>query len=278
MIQNINAKTLTFFLSLMLTYALNAQQIDTLKSMENAENSDLTQRWARISYGINVGYFLNKSHSTGLLQGEYSRGRAAMIGLTLKLNLGKKLSIGTAFNWYYSDLISTSPVTVTTEAASTIVSEPNYIFVYEGKVSGGYNVFDLPFEVSYKFNTIKKHYIPIISVGTTFFIYPPNILVDLPSEYIPYSVRTSGSLPVEAEILRPNSGFTFSNKHQTSPFITAGIIWALSDYTSVKLQAKYALNQNSATSVLSSKTESITRSSNLYTQQLGLIAEYFVTF
>jgi hypothetical protein len=278
MIQNINAKPLACFLSLIFSFALNAQQIDTLNNTGNVVNSDTSKRWARISYGINGGYFWGKSNSTGLVVGDYSLFTSSMIGLTLKLNLGKKLSIGTAFNWYYIGSVSSSPVTITTEAPSTIATEPTYSLVHQGTVGGGYSVFDIPLEVTYKFNTIKKHIIPIVSLGTTFFINPPSISINFPSEYLPYAIRTSGSRPVENEILRPNSSFDFTNKNQTAPFCTAGFIWAFSDHTCVKLQAKYALNQNTATSVLSSKSESITLSSKLYTQQMGVVAEYFITF
>jgi hypothetical protein len=279
MTKNVHKKLSLFILSIIFSFALNAQQIDSSKRRDIIANIDTSKKWATASFGLNVGYALNKSTSTGWFSGDYNTQTTPNIGLSLRLNLGKRLSIGVGLNRYNVQLTSTKPLRATTEAPSTITSEPNYLLDFEGTLKMFYLVAEVPFELSYKFNKIKKHFIPMISVGTTYFNYNSTYLSGFTSEYSPFTRRISGSRPVEDEILRPtSSGFGFTNDKKFSPFVTIGIISALSEHSFVRLNAKCALNQNTATSFLHSKSEDITRSSNFKTLQLGLNVEYFITF
>jgi hypothetical protein len=264
----------------MFAYILNGQQIDTLKSNDSAVKSDTTNRWASISFGVNVGYSLNKSTITGWFEGDYKTHTTANVGLSLKLNLGNKLSIGAGFNRYNLHLTSTKNLTKTTEVPSSISTEPNYLLDFTGEIKIFYNVNEIPVELFYKFNPIKNHYIPIVSVGTTYATYSSAYLIqNFSGQYAPLKPRVSGSKPVESEILYPdNYGFSFNNKSYSSYFATLGVLRPLSVHSFIRLHAKVASNKNIAKSVLRLRSEEIMRLSSVETLQMGLIAEYFVTF
>jgi hypothetical protein len=280
MIQNINAKSHVFLFSLLLSYALNGQQIDSLKSNEKAINSDTTNRWATVSFGVNVGYYLNKSTITGWFEGDYKTHSTANVSISIKLNLGNKLSIGTGYNRYNLHLTATENLTKTTEVPSTISTEPNYQLNFTGKIKMFYNVTEIPFELFYKFNPIKKHYIPIVSMGVTYAKYSSTFLIqNYSTEFAPLTLRVSGSKPVEGKILFPdNYGFSFTNKNYSTPLVTIGVLRPLSEHSFVKINAKFASNKNIAKSILRLNSEEIIRLSTVKTLQMGLVAEYFVTF
>jgi Outer membrane protein beta-barrel domain len=279
MLKNVHKKLFPFLLSIIFSFALNAQQIDSSKRKDIIANIDTSKKWATVSFGLNVGYAFNKTTATGWFEGQYATLSTPSIGLTLKLNIGKKWSIGTAFNRYNMQFTSIGDLTKTLEVPSTIAAEPNFLLEYKGRVNTFFEVIDIPFELSYKFNKIKKYYIPIISVGTSYIAYNSHNLQDFSYDgsYIPR--RISGSKPVEDKILHPSySGFSFSNKNSFSPFVIIGVIRSLSEHSFVRLNAKCALNQNTTTHILQSKVEEIIISSNFKTLQMGLNAEYFITF
>ena len=281
MIQNINSKWLTFFLCLTLTYTLNGQQIDTLKSEEMKGNCDTTNRRVTVSFGINLGYNFNKSSSTGWLKGNYSTLSTPSIGLSFRLNLGKNWRIGTGLNRYNIQFSAIEHLIATVEAPSTIASEPNYLLDYKGRVRVFCNAYEIPFEIAYKFNKKWKCFKPMISIGTIYTHYFSPFIEDLPYEYTPFTRRISGSVPVEEKILHPNLNrftFSYSNKIQFLPFVTIGAVRAFSKHSFLRLNTKFAFNQKTANSILQSKLEDVVRTSDFKMLQMGLIAEYFITF
>jgi hypothetical protein len=281
MTKNVHKKLFPFLLSIIFSFALNAQQIDSSKKKDIIANIDTSKKWATVSFGLNVGLAFNRSTSTGWFSGDYSTLTTPSIALTLRLNLNKKWSIGSGFSRYNMQSTSTKILTATIEAPSTIASEPNYLLDYKGRIRIFCNVYEIPFEISYKFNKMKNCHIPIISVGTTYTHYYYPSQQDFPYDYISVERRASGSKPVEDKVLRPYPNpdrFSFTDKIRFSPFVTIGIIRAFSEHSFLKLNAKCALYQNTTISTLRSNSEDVTRSSDFKTLQLGLNAEYFITF
>jgi hypothetical protein len=281
MTKNVHKKLFPFLLSIIFSFALNAQQIDSSKRKDIITNIDTSKKWVTVSFGLNVGLAFNRSTSTGWFSGDYSTLTTPSIGLALRLNLYKKWSIGAGFSRYNMQFTSTKILTATIKAPSTIASEPDYLLDYKGRIRIFCNVYEIPFEISYKFNKMKNCHIPIISVGATYTHYYYPSQQDFPYDYISVERRNSGSKPIEEKVLHPNRNIntlSFADKIQFSPFLTIGIIRAFSEHSFLKLNAKCALYQNTAISTLQSNSEDATRSSNFKTLQLGLNAEYFIIF
>jgi hypothetical protein len=277
--QNDNKKWFLLPLLTALIFTLNAQEIYTLRKYDTLETPDTIRRFATVSFGLNVGYYKNTSTVTDWLEGSYATEPITNIGISLKLNLGKKLSIGTGFNAYRLRLASENNLTVTTEASSTIASEPNFLLTSQMSIRLDYNIIEIPFEVSYKFNTFKKRWIPMVSIGTAYTLYGAPYLSQNVFSKNTFINRPSGSLPAERFVLdmdRPN--FNFANQTRTNPFITVGLIYALSPHSFVRINGKFATQQNVGNSTLQARSFDLIKQSTIKTTQIGAFMEYFIVF
>jgi hypothetical protein len=70
----------------------------------------------------------------------------------------------------------------------------------------------------------------------------------------------------------------FPDKSQDAPFATVGLIYALSAHSFVRLNGKFAAQQNVGNAILRSKSDDLIKQSTIKTLQIGAFVEYFVIF
>lgn len=279
MVQNDNKKWLLLPLFMAVSFTLNAQEIYTLRRYDTLETPDTIRRFARLSFGLNVGYYSHSSTVTGWLESDYTTESVKTIGISLKLNLGERLSVGTGLTSYPLKLTAAKMLTVTTEAPSTIASESNYLLTSQMSVGLNYKVLEIPFEVSYKFKTFKKHWIPMVSIGTSYTFYGTPFFVQNVFSKNTFVNRPSGSLPESKFVLEvERANFTFANDTRTNPFITVGLIYALSPHSFVRINGKFATQQNVGNSTLQARSFDLIKQSTIKTTQIGAFVEYFIVF
>jgi hypothetical protein len=276
MLININKKRFLFISFALICAALSAQKTDSLSYDEKIGNQDTSSKWLSVSFGLNIGYTRSKSTIIKLYGGSYDVKSTPSIGLSIKLNVGERLTIGTGITRNNVELSSIDPILINFDSPSTTATEPDFLITSKGSVNVNFNVLEIPFELTYKFNKIKKHYIPTFSFGLTYSHYFATYLRPK-FQYLTYEPRPSNSKP-RTEFINSHN-FSFTNKRHSTPFISLGFIRPLSDHSFIKLNAKLASNQNTANTVLRFNTQAdLMQSSRIDILQFGLFAEYFIIF
>jgi hypothetical protein len=279
---NINKSILIFALHLTFFTAAYSQKMDTLSNDYSIEKNDTMHKWSSIAFGLNAGQYWEKSVVTGWFTGNYNTKSKICIGISLRVNLGKSIVIGTGFNRFRRDLISSRAITKTVEAPSTITSEPNFLINYSNTIALSYDIIEIPIELTYKMQKIRNHYIPTFTIGESLISYgQPYLIKDFSSEFT-YQTRPSGSKPFVEKLTSVESNrysSVFTNRRRFSPFVSVGLIRELSPHSFIKINAKFVSNQNLLNNTLRApNSRDEIRSSTIQTFQMGLFAEYFVVF
>jgi hypothetical protein len=280
--KKVHKSILIFALHLSSFFPAHAQKTDTLSKNYPIENKDTMHRWSSIAFGLNIGQYWEKSVVTGWFGGDYNTKSKISIGISIKVNLGKSIVIGTGFNRYRRDLISTQNITKTVEAPSTITSEPNFLINYSNSIALSYDIIEIPIELTYKLQKIRNHYIPTFTIGESLISYgQPYLMKDFSSEFS-FQSRPSGSKPFVEKLTSVESNrysAEFINRRRFSPFVCVGLIRELSLHSFIEINAKFVSNQNLLNNTLRAfKSQDEIRSSTIKTFQMGLFAEYFVVF
>jgi hypothetical protein len=249
--------------------------IKSLKACKYAENEGvvkINKLDTKFSMGINVGLLADKSSSTGWFEGNYKIAPIFSLGMSLKLNLGNRFSIGTGLNFSQRHWVSDGAFIK--ESFERSKQDPTVIN-FKDNVELKCKTIELPVEVSWRLYRSHRKYMPIISVGSSLFFYNNlRIIQDFTGNY--YQIYPYSQFP-PIQVRNPKSSSAFvKNDYQLSPFISFSILKSMSKHSFLRLGIKSVWNSHAINST--GEYSISARISYFDSTQIGVFGEYIRAF